>query len=118
MRTKVSIKAPYDPAVRSGVPTRKLKMRLFKKYKSICFYCGIKTIIQHRNLTQNYPANTATVEHLYSKFDMRRALSKKTVLSCLKCNAKKAKDDGNIIFDGYKRVDFSLIEHFNLQPSA
>jgi len=67
------------------------RKKLFDKQDGKCYYCGIQTIYP-KNKT-NYspmPDNLATVEHIYGRYDIRRAVCKKTVLSCYKCNCDKA----------------------------
>lgn len=71
---------------------RKQKIKLFRKGKS-CFYCGVETVLAPSGEDLKYFAdNIATVDHYYSKHDIRRLLpkgAKKLVLCCRKCNQLK-----------------------------
>lgn len=77
----------------SGVGTRKKKLALWQKNKGICHYCGVKTVLPPSG--RNWlipPRNMATLDHVYSKNDIRfNILGSKNivVLSCLKCNEDK-----------------------------
>lgn len=59
-----------------------------------CHYCGVTTVFppSGKCWAANEPNNMATLDHLYSRWDIRRlfpASEKKVVLSCLKCNRDK-----------------------------
>lgn len=83
--------SPFANA-RDKTTTMKLKRKiLYARQKGMCYYCGIWTVYPKRNHHYNpMPDNLATVEHIYGRYDIRRAVCKRTVLSCYKCNCEKA----------------------------
>lgn len=95
------MKSFYDSSPRHGVKQRLLKLKLFESHKGKCFYCKKDTVIQCKKIKNNFPPNMATVEHIYNKYDIRRSLSRKTVLACYSCNQEKIKNDGTEIFTNY-----------------
>ena len=74
---------------------RERKLRLFESNPH-CYYCGKLTTIDIPKDGEKNPDNMATIDHIYSKFDVRRYepsykdCSVKTVLSCRKCNDSRA----------------------------
>jgi hypothetical protein len=68
-------------------------------YNYRCVYCGrvVKRAKGHLHADDN-----ATGDHVYNKFDMRRALSKKLVLCCLKCNNDRNQRDLVEFYSGYR----------------
>lgn len=59
-----------------------------KYYKSnpYCFWCGIKTVLEHINRNAN---NLATLDHIFHKFHPSRQFCGKTVLACNQCNSDR-----------------------------
>ena len=73
-----------------------LRKRL--KHKKKCHYCGVKVIKNIRSnlnafgMPKIMPPNQATIDHVYSKWDIRRFTQtggKVIVLACNKCNQDK-----------------------------
>lgn len=77
---------------------RKKLQQLYIKSKKKCKYCGRKTEMPPTDGVTTFK-RMATQEHLYSKMDIRRLLSNKTVLCCLECNQNKAYADYDAIFN-------------------
>lgn len=66
---------------------KKLDRIFLKKGKKLCVYCR-KPVHQSRNERPLHP-QTATIDHIHSRLDIRRYLIPEhlnTVLSCHKCN--------------------------------
>lgn len=88
---------------------------LFKKHKKKCFYCGKETKLQSLSRKGIQKSNNATIEHIYSKLDIRRNLNKHTVLACYECNSTKSHNDFNEIYnndiykDAFYRTDEKCI---------
>lgn len=76
--------------------------RLWFKQGGNCYYCG-RTMFFHSHVQgETMPDNQATIEHVYSKYDIRRLLdSKKVVAACRRCNMMAAKKDIGIIHNKY-----------------
>lgn len=78
-----------------------------------CYYCKRFT---YRNTTDPNLDALATVEHLYSKMDIRRFLvskDKNTVLACNKCNQDRGNLDGKIYLSSYTNSigwDFKYVD--------
>lgn len=73
--------------------------KLFKKQKN-CYYCGIKLKMAKQGVNGcDQDKNVATLEHLYSKLDIRRLLSKKSVLACASCNHSRAERDFDLVYN-------------------
>jgi hypothetical protein len=91
---------PYE---REGSSKVKARRKLLLSGNPRCFYC--------RKLLNN---NTATLEHLFSRLDIRRGLqdfSRDTVLACQKCNLKASEEQ---IFEIYKGFDYTFRPVFTL----
>lgn len=71
-------------------PRRKLKLRLWEEDPH-CHWCGI--ITNPNPLKHN--AVTATVDHIYSNYDLRRRVSSRVVLACSKCNNFRSEQETN-----------------------
>jgi hypothetical protein len=68
-----------------------------------CYYCNVDTILPERIKNKNHralPPQTATIEHIYARWDDRRKKMNKIVLACYKCN----KTRGDCCSDTYKAV--------------
>lgn len=67
---------------------KKIMDRIFKKRgKKFCCYCHER--VYRSNDIRPAPPDMATIDHIFSRLDIRRYLitnSKNTVLSCHKCN--------------------------------
>lgn len=76
------------------VPKRALK----------CVYCNRKLIRSEETGRQFHP-DMATIDHLYSRMDIRRFIVKDSdkyvVLSCMKCNQRLALEERKVINDWY-----------------
>lgn len=75
--------------------------KLFKD-KSICCYCGCLL-----EKGQSEKRNSATVEHVYSRLDIRRYAKNgnlKLKLACRKCNNTKGADDSDKMNHDYKAL--------------
>jgi hypothetical protein len=85
-----AIKSPFGKKRSGSCMTARRKI-LYIKYNGICQGCGCKTIMTYCN-THKLPKNTATVEHIYHRWDIRRGIStaKDTTLFCFDCNMKGA----------------------------
>lgn len=85
--------------------------KLLKKHKSRCYYCGCR-VVKNRPNKDMCRDNTATVEHLITRHDIRRLLLSRTeytVLACYSCNKAKAKRDYAYFVSGYEtRQELSL----------
>lgn len=108
-------KSVYASRNRNSGGLRSLKFKLSRHFNRMCFYCGVKTLMSKAGAVK-ISDNSATVDHTYWKWDMRRRLSNETVLCCWKCNKEKwAKDEENF-YSGYDyRLTFDLIKYFQLQ---
>lgn len=93
---------------------RPLLEKLFRKYKQKCCYCKQKVVLTQRgdgvNATR-FP-NSATIEHKYTKLDIRRNVEHRRSryrLSCYKCNLTRGNENFNSVFnnDMYSHKDFS-----------
>ena len=73
---------------------RKKVSELWKNQNGKCYYCGIKTIKLTPGFCGIIPMNAATLEHLYSRYDIRRFIQinkrSNTVMACRKCNSDRA----------------------------
>lgn len=61
-----------------------------------CYWCGIETIMPPKNGKGKIPLNTATIDHLRSRYDpLRRTQPEpgevRTVLACSKCNNERSR---------------------------
>jgi hypothetical protein len=74
-----------------------LKLKLHKEHP-FCYYCGCLTTLTHiKNIPsgESLPPNSATIEHLISRFEPTRWKQKKNgtrrkVLACYKCNQQRS----------------------------
>jgi 5-methylcytosine-specific restriction endonuclease McrA len=85
---------------KKAIRTRK---KLWRKDKK-CFYCGVITMEPPKNFDfkSDPPDNMATVDHVYSKKDIRRLLKngkKELVLCCYKCNNDRMKRENCAMSD-------------------
>lgn len=82
---------------------------------------SVKPLFHHKILEEGMPPRAATIEHIYSKWDVRRHLKNPVVAVCYKCNQDKAALDEKRALQGYyswKRYDGLLINylkcHYNI----
>lgn len=79
-----------------------LRLELFNK-NTKCYYCGCQTSLNEEQTMrtlrkkEKLKANTATIEHLYDRFDIRRydvsiPFEERFVLACYGCNQKKQRE--------------------------
>lgn len=90
---------------------RNEKMKLYNKAKGKCFYCKRTTRVQTNKRNQVSLDWDATVDHRYSKNDIRRhikGMDKKIVLCCFKCNQDRNKKERYLIYKDYK--DYPIID--------
>jgi hypothetical protein len=75
-----------------------------------CYYCKQKTIFENRQIGDGIlKPNAATVEHLYSKLDIRRLLQKNTtVLACYHCNQERCFEDQKRV--RYQKFSLNILE--------
>lgn len=67
-----------------------------------CAYCG-SYVCRSRTSSVRWP-NTATIDHVYPRYDIRRYAmggDKKVVLCCYECNQKRTRRDFNAMNDQY-----------------
>ena len=68
---------------------RKRKLKLFEQNPH-CHYCGVLTVLTEAGVEEYKDnPNHATIDHVYSRFDLRRWVcnnEERYVLSCRKCN--------------------------------
>ena len=95
-------RSPYDNTIRNGVKVRKMKIKLFIKSKGRCAYCHCKVIIPEPLHGGIQFKNTATLDHVYQKWDIRRAICKDVVLCCFKCNQERNHEDMENVLSNYK----------------
>lgn len=88
--------------------------RLFYKSKGLCSYCKSKTKLQESHVGK-CKNNIATSEHIYSKLDIRRLLSEKTILACYGCNISKAQREYDLIYNNgtYQAKEYSNYNQLN-----
>lgn len=103
--------------IKTIIPTTKFKIEeLWDKQQGKCYYCGRKCIIKRSTTSQCKP-NTATVEHLIRKDDLRALCGARNdyiVMSCYQCNH----DIGNFDYEvlhctSEYRQDYPLTEFIN-----
>ena len=65
-----------------------------------CHWCGVKTDIENRIGNGDQIPTAATLDHVYSNYDLRRLLKNgtKTVLACFKCNNKRSAGECRKVF--------------------
>ncbi len=90
---------PYAHKTDSTWVNQPLKRWLFKKYNGICQNCSCLT-----KLSKKVFDDTATVEHIYQRTDMRRVFGNKVTLFCYKCNNDKNKFDVRRYNDQYSEI--------------
>lgn len=76
---------------------RPLKLELLKE-KPYCYWCGIKVIDYIPKDGERTPDNTATIDHLISRFWRNKGKVVKKVLCCNKCNNLRARLEEKGIF--------------------
>lgn len=76
---------------------RRKIINLAKEVGKRCCYCGCRMVLEQGD-TPNQD-RSATIEHVYSKMDIRRLLDESKMLACYKCNTGKAKDEYKNIFN-------------------
>lgn len=71
---------------------------MVEEQNGICHYCKGRMKIKSDN---PFDIKLASIEHIYSKLDIRRYISEKTVATCRECNNQKAQKDEESIFKNY-----------------
>lgn len=99
---------------------KKLRAKLYIAYQGLCCYCECKTRLVDPGMT-SLEDDHATIEHVYTRNDIRRLLANEVKLSCYRCNV----DKGNRDFREHKMKNhapsaegFNLIAASNLQLST
>lgn len=95
---------------RDSKKMRRKRIKLWKVRKGKCVYCGAVTI--HPKFKKEgggtTPLNAATIDHVYSKNDIRRFTERgkwSLVLSCYECNKNKNIRERCVLSDNtYKRL--------------
>lgn len=79
-----------------------------RKHKGKCYYCGCNTRMSKIGKNSSFP-NMATRDHLYSKMDIRRLISEKSVLACKSCNEQRAYREHDLVFNNgsYQTKEYS-----------
>lgn len=117
---KGNVVSPYAPKNRKA--SQEVSLMLYKKHNKRCFHCKKK--LRWLNRGEDRP----TSDHLYSKNDIRRALSDEHVLSCWRCNQDRNNEENWRIFRDYNismfpyaiknndsRYDFELLTNGHLK---
>ena len=65
-------------------------LKMVNDQNEICHYCKGRMKIKSDN---PFDTSLASIEHLYSKLDIRRYLNESTVATCKKCNWEKAHEE-------------------------
>jgi len=77
------------------------RINLKIRHKKKCCFCGRKVFI-YNNRGEHFQADDmATVEHLFSKNDIRRKIKNYKILSCYKCNNKRNNEELKLIYKDY-----------------
>ena len=77
------------------------RLQLIIRHKKKCCFCG-RRVFLYTDRCENYVADDlATVEHLFSKLDIRRFLKNPVILSCWRCNNNRSKEEQKTVFTGY-----------------
>jgi len=66
-----------------------------------CYWCGNVTVIsKNRSHIKGLPPLEATLDHVYSNYDLRRLLKggSKTVVACNMCNNKRAAAETRLVY--------------------
>ena len=99
--------------------------RLFMKQKGICKYCGVRctngdSSFRFKLNEMAYP-HLATIEHIYTKLDMRSKCKggDKAVMTCYKCNKDRNEKDKFLFKDphtipyeiGYPNLLINMLKH-------
>lgn len=63
-----------------------------------CYWCGILVKdYNYKQLSTKPPDDEATIDHLFSRYFRKRGEAVRKLLSCYKCNSKRANRDFKII---------------------
>lgn len=65
-------------------------LKMVNDQNEICHYCKGRMKVKSDN---PFDTSLASIEHLYSKLDIRRYLNENTVATCKKCNWEKAYEE-------------------------
>lgn len=89
------------------------RIRVFNRDKFVCHYCGVKCFLWNHEPYVTTPDNTATIEHIYPKSDIRSLLTGNNIrfvtTACRKCNKEKGEIDGLVFSDDAYVLDNNLI---------
>jgi hypothetical protein len=84
-----------------------------KNKKPVCFHCK-KEIYQTPHMKGALGHNSATIDHIYSRKDIRAYLvkeKKNTVPACHECNEKRAHEENEQMAKDYRGIEkINLIE--------
>jgi len=86
-------------------------IRLYRKHKGKCCYCGCSCVLPVSGYQGVQPLNLATIEHIYNNFSLIRLFLlpkfSKIKLACWECNHEKGKSDAIKHFEGYNYKDMN-----------
>jgi len=74
-----------------GNCNKKVRKRLFRENPH-CHWCGVETLLVGNGHIKRANPRMATVDHLYSRYDLRRYVKgeQKRVLACFRCNNSRS----------------------------
>lgn len=114
MNRYLKLSSPYDNCKAGVGGTRREKKRKLKKYGETCPNCNIIMIMPSSPNNGSLLPNHATIEHVYNKWDIRRAIEpygKKKIVVCYSCNQKSQHEfEKKMGLHGKKKNDFSIIQ--------
>lgn len=89
---------------------------LFKKYRGKCCYCKCE-VYPPKASKNEVLANTATIEHKYSMYDIRRGIAKNKgkylMLACSDCNSKNGRKESLEFWKGYS-YEWNAVNIFHI----
>ena len=77
-------------------------VRLFQEQQGRCTHCGKQLRLPIAKKMNKSYSNTATLDHVYDRFDIRRALAPGlVVLACHSCNHLRGIENSRQLWKGY-----------------
>lgn len=87
-QAKRNIREHYDPK-----QWNLLREELMRRHDMVCYWCGRTTVFWKKQSYIPTPENFATIDHLYSRLDARRAeYPFFFVLACWTCNHRRGEE--------------------------
>ena len=76
----------------------RIRKRLFRENPR-CYWCGVETLLVGDGYIKRPNPRMATVDHLYSRYDLRRYVKgeQKRVLACFHCNNTRSRQETRLI---------------------